>query len=59
MGKESLMSEENKALARRWFEELFNAHNLDVADEITAQDAVSHDLSSPPSRPAPKGISTS
>ena len=37
------MSEENKALARRWFEELFNAHNLDVADEITAQGAVSHD----------------
>ena len=37
------MSEENKALARRWFEELFNAQNLDVADEITAQDSVNHD----------------
>lgn len=37
------MSEENKALARRWFEELFNAQNLDIADEITAQDSVNHD----------------
>ena len=37
------MSEENKALARRWFEEVFNAQNFDVADEITAQDTVNHD----------------
>ena len=37
------MSDENKALARRWFEEVFNAQNLDVADEITAQDTVNHD----------------
>ncbi len=37
------MSEENKALVRRWFEDLFNAENLDVADEITAQDSVNHD----------------
>jgi steroid delta-isomerase-like uncharacterized protein len=37
------MSDENKALVRRWFEELFNAQNLDVAEEITAQDSVSHD----------------
>jgi hypothetical protein len=37
------MSEENKALARRWFEEVFDAQNFDVADEITAQDSVNHD----------------
>jgi steroid delta-isomerase-like uncharacterized protein len=37
------MSDENKALVRRWFEEVFNAQNFDVADEITAQDAVNHD----------------
>jgi len=43
MGKEFPMSEENKALARRWFEEVFNAQNFDVADEITAQDTVNHD----------------
>jgi steroid delta-isomerase-like uncharacterized protein len=53
MGREAFMSEENKALARRWFEELFNTQNLDVADEITAQDAVSHDplLTALPSGP--------
>ena len=37
------MSEENKALVRRWFEELFNQGNLDVADEIVAQDHTLHD----------------
>ena len=47
------MSEENKALARSWFEELFNAQNLDAADEITAQDSVNHDplLTNLPSGP--------
>ena len=39
----SASAEGNKAVARRWFEELFNAQNLDVADEITAQDSVNHD----------------
>ena len=39
----SVSAEENKAIARRWFEELFNAQNFDVAHEITAQDAVNHD----------------
>ena len=39
----SLSADENKSLARRWFEELFNAQNLDIADEITAQDSVNHD----------------
>lgn len=37
------MSEENKALARRWFEDLFNTGDLDVADEISAPDHVVHD----------------
>jgi steroid delta-isomerase-like uncharacterized protein len=37
------VSDENKALVRRWFEKLFNAQNLGVAEEITAQDSVSHD----------------
>ena len=35
-----MSAEENKAIARRWFAELFNAQNFDVAHEITAQDAV-------------------
>ena len=37
------MSEENKALTRRWFEDLFNEGNLSVADEIVAQNHVAHD----------------
>jgi steroid delta-isomerase-like uncharacterized protein len=47
------MSEENKALVRRWFEEIFNTGNLDVADEIVAQDHALHDpvLSDLPSGP--------
>ena len=53
------MSEENKALARRWFDEVFNAQNFDVAEEITAQDAVSHDPTLNDHPQAPKGIGTS
>jgi steroid delta-isomerase-like uncharacterized protein len=37
------MSEENRALVRRWFNDLFNTGNLAVADEITAQESVTHD----------------
>ena len=37
------MSEENKALARRWFEELFNTGDLAVADENPSQDSLIHD----------------
>ena len=53
------MSDENKALARRWFEELFNAQNLDVADEIVAQDHVAHDpllIGLPPGPEADKHV---
>jgi steroid delta-isomerase-like uncharacterized protein len=37
------MSETNKALTRRWFEDLFNEGNLSVADELLAQNHVVHD----------------
>ncbi len=36
------MSEENKTLIRRYYEELFNNGNLSVADELIAPDFVSH-----------------
>ena len=55
------MSDENKALARRWFEELFNAQNLGVADEIVAQDHVAHDpllIGLPPGPEADKHVGT-
>ncbi len=41
------MSEENKILARRAFEEVFNAGNLDVVDEIVDPDHVHHDPAMP------------
>ena len=35
--------EENKAVIRRLYEEVANAKNLDVVDEIVAEDTVDHD----------------
>ena len=49
------MSEENKALVRRWFEELFNQEDLDVADEIVAQDHTLHDPTVPDLPSGPEG----
>jgi steroid delta-isomerase-like uncharacterized protein len=43
----SVSVEENKALARRWFEDLFNTGDLEVADEIIAPDHVNHDPTLP------------
>jgi len=39
--------EQNKAMARRWSEELWGKGNLAVADEIIAPDYVRHDLGDP------------
>ena len=36
------MSEENKALARRFYEEVFNKKDLDAMDQICAADIVDH-----------------
>ncbi len=51
----SVSVEENKALARRWFEDLFNAGNLEVADEIIAPDHVNHDPTLPDIPAGPEG----
>ena len=51
----SVSAEENKAVARRWFEDLFNQGNLEVADEIIASDHVYHDPTLPDIPPGPEG----
>jgi len=38
------MSEENKALIERWFEEVWNQGNSQAIDELLAQDGVIHGL---------------
>lgn len=48
------MSEENKALARRYNEEVWNNRNLDVIDELMADDMVDHALP-PEIPPGPDG----
>jgi predicted ester cyclase len=37
-----MSSEENKALIRRLVEEVYNGNNLDLLDELVAQDFVNH-----------------
>ena len=39
------MSEENKALVRRWFEEVWNKGRAEAIDEMFAEDGVAHGLS--------------
>jgi steroid delta-isomerase-like uncharacterized protein len=41
------MSEENKAVARRAFEDHFNTGNFDLAEEIFTADYINHDPSLP------------
>jgi hypothetical protein len=36
------MSEQNKTLARRWFEDLFSRGDLDAANEILSAEFVDH-----------------
>lgn len=36
--------EQNKAIARRYFEEMVNKQNLDILDELVSKDRVSHGL---------------
>jgi steroid delta-isomerase-like uncharacterized protein len=38
------MSEENKALMRRWFEEVWTNRNADAIDEMFAEDGIAHGL---------------
>ena len=36
------MSEQNKALARRFYDEVFNRRNLHAMDELCAPDIIDH-----------------
>jgi steroid delta-isomerase-like uncharacterized protein len=48
--------EENKRLAARPHEEVFNQGNLDAADEIFSADYVQHESHLPPLPPGPEGV---
>jgi steroid delta-isomerase-like uncharacterized protein len=45
------MSEENKALIRRWFEEVWNKGRPDAIAEMLAAEGIVHGLSEDPSQP--------
>jgi steroid delta-isomerase-like uncharacterized protein len=51
-----MSAEENKALARRVLDEMFNKGNLDVADELLAPDYVDHDPAMPEDIHGPEGF---
>ena len=47
MGQAQTTTDQNKAIARRWSEELWSRGNLAVADEIIASDYERHDPGDP------------
>ena len=55
-GVDTVSAEENKALARRVLEEMFNKGNLDLADELIAPDYVDHDPAMPEDINGPEGF---
>jgi steroid delta-isomerase-like uncharacterized protein len=42
--RKGMSTEVNKAIVRRFFEEVYNRGNLEVADELMAPDVVDHDM---------------
>jgi steroid delta-isomerase-like uncharacterized protein len=46
--------EENKALVRRFYEEVWGRGNVDVADEVFAEDYIRHDLRPTTAAPGPE-----
>jgi steroid delta-isomerase-like uncharacterized protein len=49
------MNDANASLVRRFYEEVWNRGNVDVADEVFAEDYVRHDLRSSQAEPGPAG----
>ena len=45
------MSEENKALVQRWFDEVWNKGRADAIDEMFDEYGIAHGLSDDPSKP--------
>jgi steroid delta-isomerase-like uncharacterized protein len=45
------MSEENKELVRRWFEEVWNQGRAEAIDELFDENGIAHGLSEDPARP--------
>ena len=45
------MSEENKLLIRRWFEEVWNKGRAESIDELFAENGIAHGLSDDPAKP--------
>src|SRR5437588_11510292 len=45
------MSEENKALMRRWFEEVWNKGRAEAIPEMFADEGIAHGLSDDPASP--------
>ena len=45
------MSEENKALMRRWFEEVWNKGRVEAIDEMFAEDGLAHGLADESGQP--------
>jgi steroid delta-isomerase-like uncharacterized protein len=45
------MSEENKQLVRRWFEEVWNKGRADAIEEMFDENGIAHGLSDDPARP--------
>ena len=45
------MSEENKAVLRRWFDEVWNNARADVIEELFDENGIAHGLSADPANP--------
>lgn len=45
------MSEENKEIVRRWFDEVWNKGRADAIDEMFAANGIAHGLSDDPAKP--------
>ncbi len=51
-----MSAEQDKAVVRRFVEEVMNEGNLEAADELIAPDHVNHDPTAPDVRPGPEGV---